>query len=86
LLQATRTVPIVFAVVPDPVGASFVDSLARPRGNATGFTIFEYSMTGKSLELLKEIAPGVSRVAFLREAGIASASGQSDADASAEMA
>ena len=76
LLQATRTVPIVFAVVPDPVGASFVDSLARPSGNATGFTIFEYSMTGKSLELLKEIAPGVSRVAFLREAGIASASGQ----------
>jgi putative ABC transport system substrate-binding protein len=76
LLQATRTVPIVFASVPDPVGAGFVDSLARPSGNATGFTIFEYSMTGKSLELLKEIAPGVSRVAFLREAGIAAASGQ----------
>jgi ABC-type uncharacterized transport system substrate-binding protein len=76
LLQASRTVPIVFATVPDPVGAGFVDSLARPGGNATGFTIFEYSITGKSLELLKEIAPGMSRVAFLREDGIAAASGQ----------
>jgi putative tryptophan/tyrosine transport system substrate-binding protein len=76
LLQATRTVPIVFASVPDPVGAGFVDSLARPGGNATGFTLFEYSISGKSLELLKEIATHVSRVAFLREAGIAAASGQ----------
>jgi putative tryptophan/tyrosine transport system substrate-binding protein len=76
LLQASRTVPIVFATVPDPVGAGFVDSLARPGGNATGFTIFEYSISGKSLELLKEIAPSMSRVAFLREAGIAAASGQ----------
>jgi putative ABC transport system substrate-binding protein len=76
LLRATRTVPIVFASVPDPVGAGFVDSLARPGGNATGFTIFEYNISGKALELLKEIAPGVSRVAFLREAGIAAASGQ----------
>jgi ABC transporter substrate binding protein len=57
LLQATRTVPIVFAYVPDPVGAGFVDSLARPGRNATGFTPFEYSMSGKWLELLKEITP-----------------------------
>ena len=57
LLQATRTVPIVFAVVIDPVGGGFVDSLARPGGNATGFTLFEYGMSGKWLELLKEIAP-----------------------------
>jgi ABC-type uncharacterized transport system substrate-binding protein len=76
LLQATRTVPIVFASIPDPVGAGFVDSLARPGGNATGFTIFEYSISGKSLELLKEIAPYVSRVAFLRDAAIAAATGQ----------
>ena len=61
LLQATRTVPIVFADVADPVGAGFVDSLARPGGNATGFMQFEYSMSGKWLELLKEIAPGVTR-------------------------
>ena len=66
LLQATRTVPIVFATVADPVGAGFVDSLARPGGNVTGFDIFQYSISGKSLELLKEIAPRVSRVAFLR--------------------
>jgi putative ABC transport system substrate-binding protein len=76
LLQATRTVPIVFASVADPVGAGFVDSLARPGGNATGFSIFEYSISGKLLELLKEIAPHMSRVAFLREATIAAASGQ----------
>src|SRR5215204_2004890 len=61
LLRATRTVPIVFAVVIDPVGAGFVDSLARPAGNATGFTTFEYGMSGKWLELLKETAPGVKR-------------------------
>ena len=67
LLQATRTVPIVFPVVGDPVGAGFVDSLARPGGNATGFMTFEYSMSGKWLELLKEIAPGVTRVAVLRD-------------------
>jgi putative ABC transport system substrate-binding protein len=76
LLLATRTVPIVFAGVPDPVGAGFVDSLPRPGGNATGFTIFDYSISGKSLQLLKEIAPHVSRVAFLRDATIAAASGQ----------
>ena len=67
LLQATRTVPIVFAVVADPVGAGFVESLARPGGNATGFTQFEYSLSGKWLELLKEIAPGVTRAAVLRD-------------------
>ena len=68
LLQATRTVPIVFTAVPDPVGAGFVDSLARPGGNATGFLAFEYSLSGKRLELLKQIAPGVTRVAVLRDA------------------
>jgi putative tryptophan/tyrosine transport system substrate-binding protein len=57
LLEATRTVPIVFTIVVDPVGAGYVDSLARPGGNATGFTVYEYSMSGKWLELLKEIAP-----------------------------
>ena len=76
LLQATRTVPIVFAVVIDPVGAGFVASLARPGGNATGFTIFEYGMSGKWLELLKEIAPAVTRAAVLRDPAIASGIGQ----------
>jgi putative ABC transport system substrate-binding protein len=68
LLQATRTVPIVFPIVSEPVGAGFIDSLARPGGNATGFTSFEFSMSGKWLELLKEIAPGVTRAAVLRDA------------------
>jgi putative tryptophan/tyrosine transport system substrate-binding protein len=68
LLQATHTVPIVFAMVPDPVGAGYVNSLARPGGNATGFTTFEYSIAGKWLELLKQIAPGLMRVAVLRDA------------------
>jgi putative ABC transport system substrate-binding protein len=68
LLQATRTVPIVFPVVGDPVGAGFVDSLARPGGNATGFMSTEYSMGGKWLELLKQTAPGVTRAAVLRDA------------------
>jgi putative ABC transport system substrate-binding protein len=76
LLQATRTVPIVFVLVIDPVGAGFVASLARPGGNATGFTIFEYGMSGKWLELLKEIAPGVTRAAVLRDPAIASGIGQ----------
>jgi putative ABC transport system substrate-binding protein len=76
LLQATRTVPIVFVTVIDPVGAGFVASLAQPGGNATGFTIFEYSMSGKWLELLKEIAPGVTRVAVLRDPAVASGIGQ----------
>ena len=67
LQQATRTVPIVFANVVDPVGAGFVDSLARPGGNATGFMNFEYSLSAKWLELLKQIAPGVTRAAVLRD-------------------
>jgi ABC-type uncharacterized transport system substrate-binding protein len=65
LLQATRTVPIVFPIMVDPVAGGFVDSLARPGGNATGFMLFEYSISGKWLELLKQIAPGVTRVAVL---------------------
>ena len=76
LLEATRTVPIVFVVVIDPVGAGFVASLARPGGNATGFTIYEYGMSGKWLELLKEIAPGVTRAAVLRDLAVASGIGQ----------
>ncbi len=76
LLQATRTVPIVFVNVPDPVGAGFVDSLARPGGNATGFTLFEYGMSAKWLELLKEIAPGVTRAAVLRDPAITAGIGQ----------
>ena len=76
LLQATRTVPIVFPTVIDPVGAGFVDSLARPGGNATGFLLFEYSLSGKWLELLKEIAPGVARVAVLRDPATPSGTGQ----------
>jgi putative ABC transport system substrate-binding protein len=67
LLQATRTVPIVFVTVADPVGAGFVDSLARPGGNATGFMTFEYSISGKWLELLKQIARDVTRAAILRD-------------------
>src|SRR5215510_13061467 len=76
LLQMTRAVPIVFPILADPVGAGFVDSLARPGGNATGFMIFEYSMGGKWLELLKQIAPGVPRVAVLRDATQASGTSQ----------
>jgi putative tryptophan/tyrosine transport system substrate-binding protein len=76
LLQATRTVPIVFVLVIDPVGAGFVESLARPGGNATGFLMFEYGLSGKWLELLKQIAPGVTRVAVLRDPAIASGVGQ----------
>jgi putative ABC transport system substrate-binding protein len=76
LLQATRTVPIVFVLVIDPVGAGFVESLARPGGNATGFLMFEYGLSGKWLELLKQIAPGVTRVAVLRDPAIASGIGQ----------
>src|SRR5262249_9800943 len=68
LLQATRTVPIVFVAVTDPVGGGFVESMARPGGNATGFIQFEYRLSGKWLELLKEIAPGVTRAAVLRDA------------------
>ena len=68
MLQATRTVPIVFTVVVDPVGGGYVDSLARPGGNATGFMLYEYTIGGKWLELLKKVAPGVTRVAVLRDA------------------
>jgi putative ABC transport system substrate-binding protein len=76
LLQATRTVPIVFAIVPDPVGAGFVASLARPGGNATGFLQFEYGLGGKWLELLKEIRPGVTRVAVLQDSTVPAGIGQ----------
>jgi putative tryptophan/tyrosine transport system substrate-binding protein len=75
LLQATRAVPIVFTLTPDPVGAGFVDSLARPGGNATGFTNFEYGIGVKWLELLKEIAPRVTRAAVLRDPAIAAGIG-----------
>ncbi len=78
LLQATRTVPIVFMGVVDPVGGGFVDSLVRPGGNATGFTIFEYSLSAKWLELLKQVAPRVTRVGVLRDPAVSSASRRSD--------
>ena len=71
LQQLSRAIPIVFAVVADPVGAGFVESLARPGGNVTGFTTFEYALGGKWLELLKEIAPRTARVAVLRDPAIA---------------
>jgi putative tryptophan/tyrosine transport system substrate-binding protein len=76
LLEATRTVPIVFAGVGDAVAAGYVESLAQPGGNATGFTLFEYSIGGKWLELLKEVAPQVRRAAVLRDATIAAGAGQ----------
>jgi ABC-type uncharacterized transport system substrate-binding protein len=75
LLRQTRTIPIVFTVVSDPVGERFVESLARPGGNATGFTNVEFSLTGKWLELLKEVAPGVKRVAFIFNPKLAPAGG-----------
>jgi putative ABC transport system substrate-binding protein len=76
LQAATRTVPVVFANAVDPVGAGFVDSLPRPGGNATGFVLFEYGISAKWLELLKEIAPHVTRVAVLRDPAIAAGTGQ----------
>ncbi len=76
MLQATRTVPIVFPAVGDPVAAGFVDSLARPGGNATGFMTVEHSMGGKWLELLKQIAPSVTRAAVVRDATVPSGIGQ----------
>jgi len=76
LVETTRTVPIVFANVADPVGAGFVDSLARPGGNITGFVSWDYSISGKWLQLLKEIAPGVTRVAVTRDPSIASGPAQ----------
>jgi putative ABC transport system substrate-binding protein len=76
LRRATRTVPIVFTETADPVGAGFVDSLSQPGGNVTGFLTFEYGLAGKWLELLKQIAPGLTRVAVLRDADIPSGTGQ----------
>ena len=75
LLQATRSIPIVFALVPDPVGAGYVNSLAHPGGNATGFINFEYGIGAKWLELLKEIAPGVTRAAIIRDPAISAGIG-----------
>jgi ABC-type uncharacterized transport system substrate-binding protein len=76
LQQATRSVPIVFVLVVDPVSSGFVDSLARPGGNITGFAWAEYSIGGKWLELLKEIAPGMTRAAVIRDAALAAGGGQ----------
>jgi putative ABC transport system substrate-binding protein len=76
VLQATRTVPIVFVIAADPVGSGFVDSLSRPGGNATGFMQFEYSLSAKWLELLKQIAPAVTRAAVLRDPATTSGVGQ----------
>jgi len=76
LLQATRTVPIVFLGIVDPVGTGFVDSLSRPGGNATGFMVFDYDLSAKWLELLKEIAPGVTRAAVLRDSALPTGIGQ----------
>jgi putative ABC transport system substrate-binding protein len=76
LLQATRSVPIVFTVVADPVGSGFIESLARPGGNATGFILFDYGLAAKWLELLKEVAPTVTRAAVLRDAGLTAGIGQ----------
>jgi putative ABC transport system substrate-binding protein len=76
LQRITRGVPIVFAIVIDPVGAGFVASLARPGGNTTGFSAFEYSLSGKWLEVLKEIVPSVTRVAVLRDPALAAGIGQ----------
>jgi putative ABC transport system substrate-binding protein len=75
-LEATRTVPIVFAIVPDPVGSGYVKSLSRPGGNATGFMMFEYSLCGKWPALLKEIAPHTTRAAVLRDSAVAAGIGQ----------
>jgi putative tryptophan/tyrosine transport system substrate-binding protein len=76
LLQATHTVPIVFTIVPDPVASGFVASLSQPGGNATGFLAFEYRLSGKWLELLKEIAPNLTRAAVLRDSAVPAGSGQ----------
>jgi|SoiMetStandDraft_5_1073268.scaffolds.fasta_scaffold00083_15 putative tryptophan/tyrosine transport system substrate-binding protein len=76
MLKATRTIPIVFAIVPDPVGAGYVERLSRPGGNATGFVMFEYNLCGKWLELFREIAPNVTHVAVLRDPGFAHGIGQ----------
>jgi putative ABC transport system substrate-binding protein len=75
-VQTNRDIPIVFAIAPDPVGAGFVESLAQPGGNVTGFMQFEYSLSGKWLELLKEIAPGVTRAAIIRDPAVSAGVGQ----------
>jgi len=76
ILQATRSIPVVFVIVPDPVGAGYVESLAEPGGNATGFMMFEYDLSAKWLELLKRIAPTVTRAAVLRDAAQTAGIGQ----------
>jgi putative ABC transport system substrate-binding protein len=76
LLETTRTVPIVFTIVVDPIGAGFVEKLSRPGGNATGFMMFDYSLSGKWVELLKQVAPGVTQAAVLRDAASSAAIGQ----------
>ena len=76
MLKATRTIPIVFVIVPDPVGSGFVERLSRPGGNATGFMMFEYNLCGKWLELFKELAPSVTHAAVLRDPGFAHGIGQ----------
>src|SRR5262245_11951938 len=76
LLEVTHTVPIVFVIVPDPVGAGFVERLARPGGNATGFSQFEYALSSKWIELLREIAPRVTQVGVLRDVALPSGTGQ----------
>jgi ABC-type uncharacterized transport system substrate-binding protein len=76
LLEATHTVPIVFTIVVDPMGAGFIEKLSRPGGNATGFMLFHYSLSGKWLELLKQVAPGVTQVAVLRDTSSSAGVGQ----------
>jgi putative ABC transport system substrate-binding protein len=76
VLQATRSIPVVFVVTPDPVGSGLVARLSRPGGNATGFMQFEYTLSGKWLELLKQILPGITRVAVLRDPAITAGIGQ----------
>ena len=76
MLKATRTIPVVFVVVPDPMGSGFVQSLSRPGGNATGFMMFEYTLCGKWPELLKEIAPSVTRAGVLRDPTFVAGIGQ----------
>jgi putative ABC transport system substrate-binding protein len=76
VLQATRTIPVVFVHTPDPVGSGFVASMARPGGNATGFLTFEYNLAAKWVELLKQIAPNVTRAGILRDAAVAQGIGQ----------
>jgi putative ABC transport system substrate-binding protein len=76
LLEATHTVPIVFTIVVDPMGAGFIQKLSRPGGNATGFMMFDYSLSGKWVELLKQVAPGVTQAAVLRDPSSSAGVGQ----------